>query len=150
MKSLRQGVHLGKRAWYQDQGVLAQGGMSLIHTFHDQHLLRTMVMKCPKEKSSRARHRLLFIKEALITGQLDHPNIPPIYDLWVDDNQDVCFTMKRVQGKTFTQLVYETLTSQGRSRSALEPLITVLMKVCDALSFAHDNGSLLQFPKKFP
>ena len=140
VKQLSRDIYDGKRRWYEEQGLLAQGGMSNIYNYQDHHLLRTIVMKCPKKRGSSVKHRLLFIKEALVTGQLDHPNIPTIYDLWVNEQQDVCFTMKKVQGQTFAKKVYQTLQDQGRTREALEPLIHVLIKVCDALSFAHSNG----------
>jgi serine/threonine-protein kinase len=100
-----------------------------------------MIMKCPKKHhSTLVRHQLLFIKEALITGQLDHPNIPPIYDLWVNTDNEVCFTMKLVRGQTLSKKIKETLFEEGRTRESLEPLLDMLMKVCDAVDFAYENG----------
>ena len=36
--------------------------------------------------------------EAVVTGELEHPNIVPIYDLGKDQNGTLFYSMKRVKG----------------------------------------------------
>ena len=75
----------------------------------------------------------------MITGQLDHPNIPPIHDMWIDDRRSIRFTMKLVRGKTLRE-VLRLRTLEERTDRELEELLRVLLKVCEAVSFAHSHG----------
>lgn len=82
-----------------------------------------------------------FAEEARITGQLEHPNIVPVYELGTDQLGRRFLSMKLVQGATLEQ----TLQRLGDSR--LDPVhlaefLQVFVKVCDAASFAHSRGVL--------
>ena len=46
-----------------------------------------------------------FIEEAQITGQLQHPNIVPVYELGVDEHDQVFYTMKLVEGITLKKVL---------------------------------------------
>jgi tRNA A-37 threonylcarbamoyl transferase component Bud32 len=130
----------GIRPWLTDDGHLAEGGMSYIHRVYDRNLRREAAMKVLKaefDADSLSRHR--FLEEAQITGQLDHPNIPPVYDLWVDDERHVHFTMKLVDGQTLGDIL-ATLYPAGLGDRELEDLLKIFVKVCDAVSFAHSRG----------
>jgi serine/threonine protein kinase len=41
-----------------------------------------------------------FLREAQVTGQLDHPNIVPIHELGRDAKGELFFTMKLVEGQS--------------------------------------------------
>ena len=45
-----------------------------------------------------ADQREKFISEAVVTGELDHPNIVPIYDLGSNDHGAFFYSMKCVKG----------------------------------------------------
>ena len=126
---------------YEIGGVIAQGGMGAILDAREATTHRTVAMKVML--SSLSENDLLrFIEEAQVTSQLEHPNIVPIYELNVDENGQVFYTMKLVQGVTLRQ-VLEAL--RGGDSSALEKyplaaLLTTFQKVCDAMAFAHSQG----------
>ena len=69
----------------------------------------------------------------VVTGQLDHPNIVPIYDLARDESGQLFYAMKRVEGRSWDACMHE----EGRTR---HDNVEILMKVCDAIRFAHDRG----------
>ena len=46
-----------------------------------------------------------FVAEAKITGQLEHPSIVPVYELSVDENGQVFYTMKMVRGITLRKVL---------------------------------------------
>ena len=50
-------------------------------------------------------HRLRFLEEAQVTGQLEHPNIVPIHDLGKDFQGNLFFTMKMVQGRSLGKII---------------------------------------------
>ncbi len=72
-----------------------------------------------------------FLAEAAITGRLEHPNIVPVHELGFDQDGDPFFIMKFVQGKPWLDDI--------PFRSEAENL-DVLLRVCDAVAYAHDRG----------
>jgi len=129
------------RKHYFDDGEIGRGGMGAIRIAVDQRLHRRVAMKTfeskPKANSNLVRR---FIDEAQITGQLDHPNIAPVYELAFDQGQTPAFfTMKLVQGKDLDALLAE-LGDDRLTGPNLERLVQILLKACEAVSFAHSHG----------
>jgi serine/threonine-protein kinase len=128
-------------ARFADEGQVARGGMSSIRRVVDLRLGRRQAMKVldpTAGKDSRAAQR--FVEEARITGSLDHPNIVPIYDLGLaSDGAPAFITMKLVQGESFADYL-DRLGDARLESESLESLVQILLRVCDALSFAHARG----------
>ncbi len=125
---------------YIEEGQIARGGMSTVLRMRDRSLLReTALKRLDSDLAVRHEQILRFLLEAQITGQLDHPNIVPIHELGRDAEGALYFTMKLVEGQTLAERIAE----YGERR--LEPdrlaeLLQILIKVCEALSFAHSRG----------
>jgi eukaryotic-like serine/threonine-protein kinase len=131
---------VNRRPWLTPGEEIAAGGMSRIQRVLDQNLFRNAAMKVLNAVLSGepvARQR--FIEEAQITAQLDHPNIPPVHDLWLDAQGRICFTMKLVRGRTLNEILAQQPLKR-RTEQQLERLLQVFSKVCDAVSFAHSRG----------
>jgi tRNA A-37 threonylcarbamoyl transferase component Bud32 len=126
---------------FEDEGEVARGGMSSIHRVVDLRLGRRQAMKVldpSSEPDARAVER--FVYEARITGQLDHPNIVPIYDLGLDAGGAPAFiTMKLVAGESLADFLDRAGDDRLGSR-LLERALQILLKVCDAVAFAHGRG----------
>jgi serine/threonine-protein kinase len=138
------GRPLPQRRPLVDCGLIAAGGMSRVHKVFDAALQRHLAMKVldpgalPEVLTPSTAH-LRFREEAQITGRLDHPNIPPVHDLWQDPGGPPCFTMKLVEGHTLTERINATPLAE-RADHELERLLDILLVVCDAISFAHSKG----------
>jgi hypothetical protein len=117
---------------------LAHGGMGHVHPAVDRNLLRNVALKrLDKDLAGKAFYRDAFIAEGQITGQLEHPNIVPVHELAIDGNGVPYFTMKLVQGDSFDKWL------KKRPPGTVERIaggIEVLLKVCDALAYAHHRG----------
>jgi serine/threonine-protein kinase len=117
---------------------LARGGMGHVHPAMDRNLLRQVALKrIDKAYASKAFYRDSFIAEAQMTGQLEHPNIVPVHELSIDAEGLPYFTMKLVQGVPFSDWL------EKRELGTIERLeggIEILLKVCDALAYAHHRG----------
>jgi len=126
---------------YAVGNVVAQGGMGAILAARQTALDRNIAMKVMLETSDEG-DVLRFIDEAKITGQLDHPNIVPIYELGVDEQDQLFYTMKMVRGITLKKVL--ALLDQGVEATVkkypLTALLTIFQKVCDAIAFAHSRG----------
>jgi eukaryotic-like serine/threonine-protein kinase len=117
---------------------LARGGMGHVHPATDRNLLRQVALKrLDKEFASNAFYRDGFIAEAQITGQLEHPNIVPVHELAIDPNGIPYFTMKLVQGRSFDSWLHER---KPGTIERLEGGIEILLKICDAVAYAHHRG----------
>jgi serine/threonine protein kinase len=113
----------GNKPKYEYVGEIAQGGMGRIVAVRDRSLRRRVAMKLlisPNGKVKRQEvNRLL--AEAQTTGQLEHPNIVPIHDVGIYQDDKYYFTMKLVKGTTLRKSFVsfkkkkEKLTSNIRS-----------------------------------
>jgi eukaryotic-like serine/threonine-protein kinase len=117
---------------------LARGGMGHVHPAADCNLLRHVALKrLDKDYASKPFYRDSFIAEAQMTGQLEHPNIVPVHELALDANGVPYFTMKLVQGSPFSDWLARRPPG---TIDRLEGGIEILLKVCDALAYAHHRG----------
>lgn len=63
-------------------------------------------MKVINSKHQFSRENALrFIDEAQLTGQLEHPNIIPVYELGIDEQGEMFYTMKFVKGTTLDDVL---------------------------------------------
>ena len=126
---------------YEIGQVVAQGGMGAILTARDAAIHRSGTMKVMLQ-SGAAGDAVRFIEEAQITGQLEHPGIVPIYELGTDAHGQPFYTMKFVRGVTLKKVL--ALLAGGDpatvAKYPLPALLTVFLKICDALAFAHSKG----------
>lgn len=137
------GLPAGADERFVDEGEVAEGGMSSIRKVIDRRLGRREAMKILDPGAGRTpRTAERFLREARITGALDHPNIVPVYDLGLSaDGAPAFLTMKLVEGESFTTYL-DRIGDMRLESEPLERAIQILLKVCDALSFAHGRGIL--------
>lgn len=119
---------------------IARGGMGIVRAVLDDALMRRAAMKVLTPSLGMTPRRVaMFIREAQITAQLDHPNIVPVHDIGVDDEGRLHFTMKLVTGETLRRKV-RTMPRRPYRPGELSELLEVVTKVCDAVGFAHSRG----------
>ena len=123
-----------------DNGQIGQGGMSTIKLMFDKNLARYVARKELKSKIAQSVHGLTnFVDEAKLSGQLEHPNILPVYDFGVDQNNTCFFDMQLVEGQTLRQYILSADYDQC-SNPDLFRVVQLFIQVCHALSFAHSRG----------
>jgi serine/threonine-protein kinase len=119
---------------------LGRGAMGRIHPATDRNLLRHVALKrLDKELAKEPFYRDGFVAEAQITGQLEHPNIVPVHELSIDKSGVPYFTMKLVQGENFGRWLKDPDRPPG-TIERLEEGLDILVKVCDAVAYAHHRG----------
>ncbi len=123
-----------------DLGLLGSGGMSRVYRVRDESLGREVAFKVLRPELAKQDSALdRFVEEARITAQLDHPNIPPVYALASDRKKTTCFTMKLLEGQSLQQLIEK---NENENIDGLFAALDVLVRVCDAVAFAHARGIL--------
>ena len=142
-KSPETGIRLPRRdvvERYIEEGQIARGGMSTVLRMRDRSLLReTALKRLDSDLAVRHEQILRFLLEAQVTGQLDHPNIVPIHELGRDAEGSLYFTMKLVEGQTLAERIAE-YGDRRLEPDRLAELLQIMVKVCEALSFAHSRG----------
>ncbi len=117
---------------------LGRGGMGHVHPAMDRSLLRDVALKrLDKAFADKSFYSDAFIAEAQITGQLEHPNIVPVHELSIDEQGIPFFTMKLVQGTAFDAWLHKHKVG---TVERIEGGIEILVKVCDAMAYAHHRG----------
>jgi serine/threonine-protein kinase len=120
--------------------VIGRGGQAVVRRARDKKLQRDVAMKVLNvANAERAPDVARFIDEARITAGLQHPHVVPVHDLGVDSEGAHFFTMKLIAGETLQDLL-----SPPRFDAAddvqLYRALQILIKVCEAASFAHARG----------
>ncbi|MCM8531465.1 MAG: protein kinase, partial [Lentisphaeraceae bacterium] len=125
------------------EGTLGQGGMGTIYDAFDRNVRRKVAIKSiNSDIAQNVVSRKYFTKEAQITGQLEHPNIIPVYEMGVNPQDRLYYVMKRVQGITLADVLDGIKDGQRRMirQYPLPVLLSIYQKVLDAIAYAHARG----------
>lgn len=115
------------------------GGMGVVYAAEDIDLHRDLVIKAVKPSlANDARTVSRLIEEAQVTAQLDHPGIPPVYELGVDSDDTVYFAMLRVRGRDLEEVLEEH--RNDANASARTSILGALLRACEAVAYAHRKG----------
>ena len=116
---------------YALQVVLGEGGMGTVYQASQTSLDRQVALKrIRSDIRSDKRARDKFLAEALVTGGLEHPNIPPVYEIGEDGDGLPFYAMKQVHGVPWSERI---------SMYSLTQNIEVLVTLGNALAFAHSR-----------
>jgi serine/threonine-protein kinase len=130
-----------QRERFSDGPELGRGGMGTVREVFDSVLRRNLAMKIIHPEAELSHGTVLrFLEEAQITAQLEHPNIVPVHDLGSSrGDEGMFFTMKKVTGTTLSTVI-QGLRGTHPTHDELLRILRILLKVCDALEFAHGRG----------
>ena len=124
--------------WVSEVG---KGGLGKVWLARDNDLAREVALKEVKPGSASTEAVRRLIKEAQITGQLQHPNIVPVYE--VNRGGRPFYTMKLVKGETLSKAIrrhHEQSRAGHEDPLSLPRLLNVFVNVCEALAYAHSRG----------
>ena len=127
---------------------LGAGGQARLFRGFDRHLLRRAAVKSLREEQCLVPElREKFISEAMITAQLDHPAIVPVYSIHRDRENHLHLAMKLVNGRPFQKYLGDLVRHYDRDgffaseeQRSLAYRLEVFLAVCDALEHAHNRN----------
>lgn len=122
-------------------GVLGEGGMGKVLKVRDERLGRLAALKLLLSQKQSEQSKDLFLRESQIMSWLDHPSIPPVYEWGCTAEGEHYLLMRLVDGVTLTESI-EAYHQKDKSREGLRKLLEALVKVCDAVAYAHSMGFL--------
>ena len=86
---------------------LGEGGMGVVHLGTQHALGRKVAIKTLRAEANDERSRLKLLREAWVTAALEHPNILPVHDLRLDGDGAPMVVLKRIEGVTWEELMFE-------------------------------------------
>jgi hypothetical protein len=93
---------------YEVLGEIDQGGMGVVYLARDCALDRPVALKFLQQRfAGDPAAGTRFLYEAQITGQLQHPGIPPVHQVGKLPDGRPFLVMKLIQGRTLDQLLRE-------------------------------------------
>lgn len=130
---------------------IGRGGIGRVLVARDNHLGRDVALKelldsdlIRSPLSTAEGHVTLsgaapaltrFLREARVTGQLEHPGIVPVYELGARADGTLYYTMKLVRGRTLAQALQGRTSLEDRLR-----LLPHFVSLCHAVAYAHSRG----------
>jgi PAS domain S-box-containing protein len=122
----------------------AAGGIGEIWLARDADLHRDVAVKRLQSQNAVSEvTKLRFLREARITGQLDHPGVVPIYEICLDEaTGHPYYSMRFLKGRTLTEVVKEYHDRRRQSKSDPQTLLALLNAfcvVCNTVAYAHSK-----------
>lgn len=121
---------------------IGQGGTGVVLKALDLDLNRAVAIKVLRpEFCGDKEQRLRFCREASVIARLQHPGMPPIYEMGQSPNGCLYFSMKLLQGKHLGERLMTTRPEKeyvGLNR--LGQWLGVLERVASTIAYAHRLG----------
>jgi serine/threonine-protein kinase len=127
----------------------AKGGLGEVYVAHDAELDREVALK---EIQARYAHdpdnQSRFLREAEITGGLEHPGVVPVYGLGHHPDGRPFYAMRFIRGDSLKEAIGRFHRDEGPARDpgerrlALRKLLRRFVDVCNAVAYAHSRGVL--------
>ncbi len=122
-----------ERSCYDILGEHGRGGLGRILRARDRRTGRIVAIKEMLHGTPDAAAR--FAREAMVTANLQHPAIVPVYEVGSWPNGQPFYAMKLVSGHSLEQAIRDARTASDRTA-----LLPHVIQVADALAYAHDQG----------
>lgn len=122
---------------------LGRGGLGVVLEAQDRDLRRSVALKRPRGDRMGGSAVGRLVREAQITAQLDHPNIPAVHTLGIDEDGRPFFTMTFVRGESLAELLGRRHVDPEVARMLTHGrLMRIFLQVCSAVAYAHQRGVL--------
>ncbi|MGC4003910.1 MAG: serine/threonine-protein kinase [Pirellulales bacterium] len=128
----------------------AEGGLGSVYVARDTELDREVALKeIQFDKADDPHNRSRFVREAEITGGLEHPGIVPVYGFGAYPDGRPFYAMKFIRGNSLKEAIaryhkpkddeHRTATDKNLE---LRRLLQRFIDVCEAIDYAHARGVL--------
>ena len=122
---------------YRVMGEIARGGMGVVLRALDTSFNRTLAIKVlQRQRAGGVGEARRFLEEARITGQLQHPGIPPVHEIGRLADGRPFFSMKLIEGRTLADLLAERTTPD----TDLPRFLKIFEQIAQTLAYAHAQG----------
>jgi serine/threonine-protein kinase len=136
------------RLRYRPLREYARMGLGDVFVALDEELQREVSLRQMRERfADHPEARAQFLREAEITGQLEHPGVVPVHGLGCYPDGRPFYATRLVRGETmhhaidrFHQADEQAHRNPGERRLALRELLGRFVAVCCTVAYAHSRG----------
>jgi WD40 repeat protein len=127
----------------------ARGGLGEVFVARDEELGREVALKVIQSRfASDPNNRSRFVREAEITGNLEHPGIVPVYGFGRAVDGVPYYAMKLIRGESLDAAIARFHAADDSERDPGERAMSLLQLIgrfkdaCNAVGYAHSRGVL--------
>jgi serine/threonine-protein kinase len=128
-------------ARFEPVRVIGRGGLGEVTLARDHDIDRPVAIK--RLRGAPSEEQLMrFAHEVRTIGQLEHPNITPVYDVGVDDTGQHYFVMRYVEGETLEMIISQLASGDPAylERYSFERRVEIFMGILHAVRYSHAKG----------
>ncbi len=142
MEILTQLSSASETSQLQTGEVIGEGGMGVIRAATQVTLGRGVAVKTLKAGRTDPASALDLLREAWVTGSIEHPNVVPVHYLQIDRAGIPVIVMKRISGVEWSTLLGDAPEVEKRfgATDLLAWNLGILDSVLNALRYAHSRG----------
>ncbi|MCB9670165.1 MAG: serine/threonine protein kinase [Alphaproteobacteria bacterium] len=119
---------------------IGRGGMGVVLLARQGRIGREVAVKRIRDDVDAGAARQL-LREARVTGFIEHPNVVPVHDVVPDAAGRPQIVLKRIEGRSWQDILDDPTTLPDDARDDPHAWhIGVLVAVCNALELAHQRG----------
>ena len=132
----------GAEAQLKPGKTIGEGGMGVIRVAEQTALGRTVAVKTLKGDGRNPAAALDLLREAWVTGALEHPNIVPVHHVGLDEHGNPIIVLKLIEGVEWHDILEDAALVEARygAGDLLAWNLGILLQVTNALRFAHSRG----------
>ncbi len=118
-------------------GIIGQGGMGIVYRVEraDGQYEQTAALKFVRTEVSSEKLMEAFCEERNVLASLTHPDIVPLLDGGVDENEQPWFVMQHVEGETIEAWC-------NKRKTSIRDRVALFVQACDPIVYAHARGIL--------
>ncbi len=130
------------RPRFERKQTLGEGGVGEVSLALDHDIGREVAIKRLRAGTANAGALARFVDEIRTVGALEHPNVAPIHDVGVDEQGELYFVMKRVEGETLESIIDRLRKGDplAHAHFTFERRAHIFRQLLDAVAFAHERG----------
>ena len=121
-----------------------KGGLGSVSIALDEELNREIALKeILAAHADNLENRTRFIREAEITGALEHPGVVPVYSLGKFADGRPYYAMRFIHGMNLQDALkdfHDLKASPAEKQLRFRQLLGRFVDVCDAMEYAHSRG----------
>ncbi|MDF1663820.1 MAG: protein kinase, partial [Planctomycetota bacterium] len=120
--------------------LLGEGGMGQVFRIRDERLGRDAALKTLLPDLAGPRGVRRFLREARVMARLDHPNIPPVFEVGITASGQHFILMRLIRGQTLDAAIQALHKGKKPKRQDYFSLLEVLLRATEAVAHAHSRG----------
>ena len=113
--------------------LLGRGAFGEVYLAFDEQLRREVAIKLTFGSRVGPKAVKMFLKEAQMLAELEHPNIVPVYEIGTTERNDIFIVSKLIDGM-------DLATRIEKDRPSRELSLEIIAAIADALYYAHSKG----------